>query len=877
MTEELSKAYESKEVESRWYAAWEKAGAFLCRPDSKAEPFTLVLPPPNVTGQLHIGHAFSFTLQDVVVRYERMRGRDVLWLPGLDHAGIATQLVVERQLAAQGKRKEDLGREAFEAKVWEWKATSGDRIFEQLRVMGFSLDWSKQRFTLEPALSRAVREAFVSLYEEGLIYRGTYVVNWCTRCGTALSDLEVESSPEAGSLWYIRYPGEGGGEGIVVATTRPETLLGDTAVAVNPEDERYKGIVGQSVVLPILGRKIPVLADSFVDTTFGTGAVKITPAHDPNDFQTGARLHLPSIIVMDERGAMNENAGPYAGKDRFEARKLIVADLQAQGLLVKTVPHEVPLGRCQRCDTVVEPRLSLQWFLKMKPLAEPAIAAVEDGRIRFVPEEWSKTYFGWMRNIRDWCVSRQLWWGHRIPAWTCACGEVVVSREDPPSCPKCGGALTQVADVLDTWFSSGLFPFSTMGWPDKTKELARYYPNSLMMTAFDIIFFWVARMIFFGIRFMGEAPFPVVCINGLVRDEKREKMSKLKGNAVDPLELVAQHGADAVRLTLTALATPGADPSFALARLLGYKAFVNKLWNASRFALMNLEGEIAPSYVFQELPLPSRWILTRLQEVTDQTRAALGEFRHDLATHELYHFVWDEFCAWYVEIAKVLIGEEREAARGRLVLLEVLDGTLRLLHPFIPFVTEEIWQRLPLERATAFLMLAPYPEASRGKIDPRAKEDMARLMELVSGIRTIRSTYEVAPKRSIDVTVVAPRAADREFLASQESLIASLARTRELVFVESAVEAPRTIKQPVGEVELRIPMADLFDLAAEKTRLSKERLKLENEREGLKKKFENPNFVERARAEVVEEARTRLSEIEEKIQRIVSMLKELGG
>ena len=876
MTEELAKAYESKDVESRWYAAWEKAGAFECHPDSKAEPFTLVLPPPNVTGQLHIGHAFSFTLQDVIVRFERMRGRDVLWLPGLDHAGIATQLVVERQLAAVGKKKEDIGREAFEAKVWEWKEESGGRIFEQLRVMGFSLDWSRQRFTLDPGLSRGVREAFVSLYEAGLIYRGTYIVNWCPRCGTALSDLEVETKPEAGSLWYIRYPGEDE-QGIVVATTRPETLLGDTGVAVNPEDERYAGIVGKTVTLPLLSRKIPVLADSMVDPAFGTGAVKITPAHDPNDFQAGERLGLPSIVVMDERGVMNENAGPYAGKDRFEARKLVLADLQAQGLLVKTVPHEVPLGHCQRCDTIVEPRLSLQWFLKMQPLAEPAIAAVKDGRIRFVPEEWAKTYFGWMRNIRDWCVSRQLWWGHRIPAWTCACGELVVSREDPTSCPKCGGALTQVSDVLDTWFSSGLFPFSTLGWPEKTPELRRYYPNSVMMTGFDIIFFWVARMIFFGLRFMGEAPFPVVFINGLVRDENRAKMSKLKGNTVDPLELVSQHGADAVRLTLTALATPGNDPSLSLARLLGYKAFVNKLWNASRFALMNLEGEIAPSYDFKTLPLPSRWILTRLQEVTEATRAAIGEYRHDQATHELYHFVWDEFCAWYVEIAKVLIGEEKEAARGRRVLLEVLDATLRLLHPFIPFVTEEIWQRLPLERKTSFLMLAAYPESVGAKIDQKAKEEMGRLMALVSGIRTIRSTYEVAPKRTIDVTVVAPRSEDRDFLRSQAGLVTALARTRELKIVESEVEAPRTIKQPVGEIELRIPMTELFDLAAEKTRLSKERLKLEGERDGLRKKFENPNFVERARPEIVEEARTRLGEIEARVAKIALMLKELGG
>jgi valyl-tRNA synthetase len=876
MAEELPKAYEARDVESRWYARWEAAPAFRADVSSQKEPFCIVLPPPNVTGSLHIGHAFTFTLQDARVRFERMRGRDVLWLPGLDHAGIATQLVVERQLAQEGKTKEDLGREVFEARVWAWKATSGGRILQQLRIMGFSLDWSRERFTLDEGLSRAVREAFVRLWEAGLVYRGTYIVNWCPRCVTALSDLEVETSAEPGNLWHIRYRGADGGEGLVVATTRPETLLGDTAVAVHPDDPRYAGLVGSEVVLPVLGRRIPVVADSFVDPGFGTGAVKITPAHDPNDFQAAQRLSLPSVVVMDERGVMNENAGPYRGQERFAARKALLSDLEGQGLLVKTVPHEVPLGRCQRCKTVIEPRLSPQWFVKMKPLAEPAIAAAEEGRLRFVPEAWSKTYFEWMRNIRDWCVSRQLWWGHRIPAWNCSCGELVVSRETPKTCPRCGSAaLVQESDVLDTWFSSGLFPFSTLGWPDRTPELRRYYPNSVMMTGFDIIFFWVARMVVLGMRFMEAPPFPTVYINGIVRDEKGEKMSKLKGNVVDPVDMVEQHGADAVRFTLLALATPGADPSFSPARLLGYKAFVNKLWNMSRFTLMNLEGEREAGA--SGLPLPSRWILSRLHDVSLGAAAALEEFRFDQVANDLYHFVWDELCDWYVECAKFLLSDPREAARARGVLLHALDRTLRLLHPLIPHVTEEIWQRLPIEKDQPFLMLSAYPVPEPGTHDPLAVVEMERLMSLVTAIRTIRSTYAVPPKRLIDVTAVAPGSADRDFLGAYGGLVRHLGRVETLGIVEHLPDTPRTIKEHVGPIELRIPMAGLFDMDAERARLEKELAKLEGERQGLEKRLANPQFVERAQPDVVGAARDRLAEIDVQMARLRGTLRELEG
>jgi valyl-tRNA synthetase len=875
----LPKAYEPKDVETRWYRAWEERGYFTARPDSGRPAFAIVIPPPNVTGALHIGHAFTNTLQDVIIRWKRMSGFDTLWLPGLDHAGIATQMVVERQLAKEGVRREDLGREAFEKRVWEWKEHSGGQILKQLRLMGFSLDWSRERFTMDPGMSRAVREVFVSLYEQGLVYRGNYIVNWCPRCVTALSDLEVVTRPVSGNLWHIRYKEPGGGRGIVVATTRPETLLGDTAVAVHPEDERHRHLVGKTVVLPVLGREIPVVADAFVDREFGTGAVKITPAHDPNDFAAGQRLGLPSITVMDERGAMNDNAGPYAGKDRFDARSGILQQLEAEGLLVSSAPHVVPLGHCQRCNTPVEPRLSRQWFVKIAPLAEPAIAAVEDGRIRFVPESWAKTYFEWMRNIRDWVISRQLWWGHRIPAWTCGkCGELTVAREAPAACPKCGGtALEQEADVLDTWFSSGLFPFSTLGWPDKTPELARYYPNDVLMTGFDIIFFWVARMIMLGMRFCGDVPFRTVFINGLVRDEKGDKMSKTKGNDVNPLDLIDQYGTDALRFTLTALATPGTDPALAASRLLGYRAFVNKLWNASRFALMNLEGERATSYEFAALPLPSRWILSRQQDVARRVDAALAEFRFDQAANDLYHFVWDELCDWYIEIAKSWFADPVEGPRARAVLLEVLEKTLRLLHPVMPFVTEEIWQKLPRVIEGDSIMVAPFPKAEAGKSDPAAEADMQRLMRLVTAVRTIRATYEVDRKKKLDLTVVAPDASDRAFLDRHEALVRHLAIVGTLTAVAAAPEAKGAVRQPVDGLELRIPMAGLFDVAAETARLTREREKIEAEQATLAKKLDNPNFVERAKPEVVKEARDRVEELTGRRSKIDATLRELAG
>jgi valyl-tRNA synthetase len=874
--EELAKAYEPRDVESRWYPFWEKSGFFSVDAASGRPRFAIMIPPPNVTGSLHIGHAFTLTLQDVIVRWKRMSGFDTLWLPGLDHAGIATQMVVERQLAKEGKKKEDLGREEFEARVWRWREESGGKILKQLRIMGYSLDWTRERFTMDPGMSRAVREVFVQLWEQGLIYRGYYIVNWCPRCVTALSDLEVETETEPGSLWHIRYPEKGGGPGIVVATTRPETLLGDTAVAVHPDDERHKHLIGRPVRLPVLGREIPVVADEFVDRTFGTGAVKITPAHDASDFAAAQRLGLPSINIMDERAVLNENAGPYQGQDRFEARKGIVAQLEKEGLLVKTEPHPVPLGHCQRCGTIVEPRLSRQWFVKMAPLAAPALAAAEDGRIRFVPESWTKTYFEWMRNIRDWCISRQLWWGHRIPAWTCAkCEELTVAREAPAACAKCGGtALVQEKDVLDTWFSSGLFPFSTLGWPEKTPDLARYYPNDVMMTGYDILFFWVARMIMLGMRFAGDIPFSVVFLNGLVRDEHGKKMSKTRGNDVDPLDLVARHGTDAVRFTMTALGAPGTNPALSEQRLAGYRAFVNKLWNASRFLMMNLEGERASGYELRALPLPSRWILSRQQDVARKVGEALTEFRFDQAASELYHFVWNEFCDWYIEIAKSYFPDPVEGPRTRAVLLEVLEKTLRLLHPVMPYVTEEIWQRLPHEGPS--IMIAPFPVPEPGKIDVEDEAAMTRVMRLVTAVRTLRATYEVDRKRRIDVTVVAPVSADAEFITKHGALLRHLAGLGEFRVVASAPDVPGDLREPVDGVELRVSMAGLFDVAAEKARLTKELGKIDDERVSLRRKLENPQFVERAKPEVVAQARQRVLELEERRVKVQATLAELG-
>ena len=667
MDAHLPKGFDHAEVDPKWYAFWESIGAFRAEPGRDRPRFSMVLPPPNVTGSLHMGHALNHTLPDIVARWKRMQGYDVLWLPGTDHAGIATQNVVEKQLAAEGRTRHDLGREAFVARVWDWVRQSHGTITGQMRKLGESVDWSRERFTLDDNLSRAVRRVFVTLYHEGLIYRDRYIVNWCPRCRTALSDLEVIHKDTAGKLWYVQYPGVGGGEPITVATTRPETMLGDTGIAVNPADERYIRAVGRAVRLPIIGRELKVVADDFVDPAFGTGAVKVTPAHDPNDFRMGQRHGLPQVIVIDEDGRMTAEAGPYAGQDRFQARAGIIRQLEQEGLLVTIADHQHAVGHCQRCNSVIEPLVSTQWFVRIAPLAAEALKAVEDGRIVFLPENWVKTYNEWMTNIHDWCISRQLWWGHRIPAWYCRqCGSTHVAEETPARC-GCGGALEQDSDVLDTWFSSQLWPFSTMGWPDRTPDLARYYPTDLMLTAFDIIFFWVARMIMAGLKFTGDVPFRTVYITGLVRDERGQKMSKSRGNVVDPLEVMDEVGADALRFTLTAMAAPGMDIPLSEGRMTGYRQFINKIWNASRFVLMHVGGEDARPALpaFGTLGVADRWILHRLNAVTREVNEAFGAFRFDVAADRLYHFFWHEYADWYIEMVKGHLqagGREREMA-----------------------------------------------------------------------------------------------------------------------------------------------------------------------------------------------------------------------
>ncbi|MGZ3536945.1 MAG: valine--tRNA ligase, partial [Thermodesulfobacteriota bacterium] len=714
----LDKSYDPHQVEEKWYRYWEEQGYFRADEDSERTAYSIVIPPPNVTGVLHIGHALNNTLQDILIRFKRMDGYNALWMPGTDHAGIATQNVVEKKLLEEGLDRHTLGREKFIERVWKWKEQSGGTIIGQLKKLGASCDWSRERFTMDEGLSEAVKEVFVRLYQEGLIYRSHYIINWCPRCQTALSDLEVEHQEVLGKLYHLKYPFKERERFVIVATTRPETMLGDTAVAVNPEDERYQGVIGKKVVLPVVNREIPVIADSYVDIEFGTGCLKITPAHDFNDFEIGLKHGLEQIKVIDEAGRMNENAGPYQGMDRFECREKMIEDFERDGILIKIEDYRHVVGHCYRCKTVVEPNLSLQWFVKTKPLAKTAIEAVRDGRTRIIPEVWEKTYFEWMENIRDWCISRQIWWGHRIPAWYCEnCGQVIVAKTTPTSCPNCGSnRLIPETDVLDTWFSSALWPFSTMGWPKETKLLKRFYPTSVLVTGFDILFFWVARMMMMGLKFMGDVPFRDVYIHGLVRDERGEKYSKTRGNVVDPLDLIDRYGADALRFTLTALTMPGSDLKLSESRTEGYRHFANKIWNASRFVLMNLEefdlgvmtGEVSP----EAFNLPDRWIRGRLNQVIREVRRSLEEYKFNEACHVLYQFIWHEFCDWYLELSKLSLykgGNEQKRDLTKLTLLEVLDATLRSLHPFMPFITEEIWQQLPRQGEKASIMIAEFP------------------------------------------------------------------------------------------------------------------------------------------------------------------------
>ncbi len=868
---DLPKGYEFTQTEQRWYEYWLRHKTFSAKMEEGRESFSIVIPPPNVTGVLHIGHALNNTLQDILVRYHRMKGDNTLWVPGTDHAGIATQNVVERQLATENLTRHDLGREKFIERVWQWRRDKGGTIINQLKRMGASCDWDRERFTMDEGLSKAVREVFVRLYKEGLIYKGDYIVNWCPRCHTALADDEVEHDPTHGKLYHLRYPYADGSGEVVVATTRPETMLGDTAVAVHPEDERYQGLEKIGIRLPLVDRIIPVVLDHHVQRDFGTGALKVTPAHDRDDYEIGLRHDLPRVKVMDEHGVMNENAGPYQGLDRFECREKIVADLREQGYLVEIEDYEHAVGKCYRCATVVEPTTSKQWFVSVRPLADKAVAAVREGRITIYPNTWDNTFYAWMDNIRDWCISRQIWWGHRIPAWTCqGCGELVVDTTDPEKCPHCGSRdLVQETDVLDTWFSSALWPFSTLGWPENTKELQTFYPTSILITSFDILFFWVARMMMMGLHFMDEVPFHDVYLHALVRDKHGKKMSKSTGNVIDPLVMIDQYGTDAFRFTLTAFAAQGREIRMDEERVEGYRRFINKLWNAARFAQMHIkDADPTITRVADDpagLPLPHRWILSRTNATIVEVRKALDGYNfNDIASH-LYQFTWHGFCDWYVEwIKKDLYGDDdtaRENARG--VLLVVLENILKLMHPVTPFVTEEIWSQLPGERDT--IMLAPFPEENFVWHDPRAEEEMELLMDVISGLRTIRTEAELHPTAKITATIISPDADKRAVLEEFADSVATMVRAERLDIVDKGVVPDDAGHGMAGDVELVVPLAGLIDIEAELEKLARERKKLDKELARVSGKLKNEKFLANAPVAIVAKERAREEELQARL------------
>ncbi len=901
-SEELPKAYDPRSVEETWYASWLAKGYFHADPGSDHAPFSIVIPPPNVTGSLHIGHALNSTLQDILVRWMRMSGRNTLWVPGTDHAGIATQNVVERQLAKENIDRHALGREAFVEKVWEWKKEYGGRIINQLKRMGASCDWQRERFTMDEGLSRAVREVFVTLYEEGLIYRGERLINWCPRCHTALSDIEVEHEEEKGKLYHIAYPlSNDHNVRLTVATTRPETMLGDTAVAVHPLDPRYKDLIGKTIDLPLTTRRIPVIGDSvLVDLEFGTGAVKVTPAHDFNDYEAGLRHtpSLPRIKMLDEKAdilpeipdVLPDVLKLIAGKPAKKARGMVVELLSERGFLVKTEEHAHSIGKCYRCKSVVEPYLSPQWFVKTGPLAEPAVKVVEDGRVEFVPKGWENTYFDWMRNIKDWCISRQIWWGHRIPAWFCDdCGTITVSRKDPAACSKCGSkTIRQETDVLDTWFSSALWPFSTLGWPDTTRELSVYYPTSVLITSFDIIFFWVARMIMMGLHFMKEVPFRHVYIHALVRDAEGQKMSKSKGNVIDPLVMIDQYGTDAFRFTLAAFAAQGRDIKMSTERIEGYRNFANKIWNASRFVFMNLEPGFAPNreLLAADSSLADRWILSRLNTVTREVNAALAEYRFNDVASALYSFIWHEFCDWYVELSKASLNEEKGSARrkaAQTVLAHVLESALRLLHPVMPFITEEIRQKMPEAvrqqasgNKTDSIVIAPYPSSDGKLIDAGIEAEMQTVMDLIMAIRNIRGEMNIAPSLQIGAIVKAENAELAGHLEKNAGYARSLARLASLRIGVDEKKPKAAATGVIRGAEVYVPLEGVIDLTQERDRLMKEIAKLSKDIDVFSKKLSNKNFVDKAPKEVVEKDTAKLEDFRAKRDKLEQSLKMLG-
>ncbi len=883
----LEKGYEPREVEKRWYAYWEKEGLFAAEDVADKKPFSIVIPPPNVTGVLHMGHAHNNTLQDILCRYRRMQGYNVLWMPGTDHAGIATQNVVEKGLAEEGKNRHSLGREQFVERVWQWREEYGGLIIKQLKRLGASCDWNRERFTMDEGLSRAVKSVFVRLYKEDMIYQGDYIINWCPRCQTALSDLEVDHEDHNGNLYYVRYPFENREGGIVVATTRPETMLGDTAVAVNPGDERYRAMEGKMVILPLMNRAIPIIYEEYVDTSFGTGALKITPAHDPHDFEIGQRHNLDIVKVIGSDGRMNEQAGHFQGKDRFECREEILEALNKEGLLEKVEPYQHSVGHCYRCRTTVEPYLSRQWFVRVKPLAKKAISAVEKGETRIIPHVWTKTYFEWMNNIKDWCVSRQIWWGHRIPAWTCeTCGKLIVAMEAPEVCPACEGTtLVQETDVLDTWFSSALWPFSTMGWPDDTQTLKTFYPTSVLVTGFDILFFWVARMMMMGLHFMNEVPFKDVYIHALVRDAEGKKMSKSKGNVIDPLYVIDEYGTDAFRFTLAAFAAQGRDIKLSEDRIQGYRHFINKLWNASRFSFMHLRDFDPDSSQpdAQSLSLPGRWILSRLNSTVETVTRALDEYKFNEAASALYRFLWHEFCDWYLEIVKPVLyaqlslevsGDKANKGRTpdtqRAVLCSVLNEILRLLHPFVPFVTEEIWHKLPGTNGS--IMKAAFPVSNEQRHDPGAEATMNLLMGITSGIRNIRGEMNVPPARLVEATVQSTDNDVRQTIEEHQDIIINLARLESLNVTLPGKRPALSATSVFGDSTIFVSLRDIIDFEAEKARLNNEIAKITKQLGGIGKKLNNADFLTKAPDEVVNGVREKQGELAEKKSKLETHL-----
>ena len=873
MQKEIAKTLNPTEMEDRIYKFWLDGGYFHAVPDKSKTPYTIVMPPPNITGQLHMGHALDNTLQDILIRFRRMQGYSTLWMPGTDHASIATEAKIVEAMRKEGISKEDIGREAFLKRAWEWKNTYGNRITSQLRKMGSSCDWERERFTMDEGCSKAVKEVFVRLYEKGLIYRGERIINWCPHCKTSISDAEVTYEEKNGYFWHFRYPLKDGSGYLELATTRPETMMGDTAVAVHPDDERYKHLIGKTVILPLMNREIPIVADNYVEMDFGTGVVKITPAHDPNDFEVGLRHNLPIINVMTDEAIINENGGKYVGLDRYKAREAIVKDMDEQGYLVKVEPMKHNVGSCYRCNSVVEPRISKQWFVKMEPLAKPAVDAVKNGDIKMIPARFEKTYYNWMENIKDWCISRQLWWGHRIPAWYCEdCGEIIVSKEEPTSCPKCNSkALKQDEDTLDTWFSSALWPFSTLGWPENNEALNYFYPTQTLVTGYDIIFFWVARMIFSGLEYTGKPPFNTVLFHGIVRDSQGRKMSKSLGNGIDPLEEIEKYGADALRFTLATGNSPGNDMRYSPEKVEASRNFANKIWNAARFLQMNFDGTEKAPYIPDTLKIEDKWILSKFNKIVAEVTDNLEKFELGLAVAKLYDFIWDVFCDWYIELCKIRLNgdnlEEKETAKA--VLIYVFSSTMQLLHPFMPFVTEEIWQSLPHQGET--IMLSSWPKYNKNLEFEKEENDFELIMQAVRAIRNRRNEMNVPPSRKAALLI---ETKNKNLFASSEQIFKRLASASEIKVGEN-FDAQGSVLIVTDGAKIFIPMKELIDIEAETARLNKELAKANEDKEFFEKKLNNQGFISKAPAKVVEAQKEQLNKVLEKIEVLKKSIEDL--